>query len=180
MEITNFTGSIDFISADSVQGPQNLLLEATKILDSGYIDYWLAFGTLLGFYRDGDIIPEDTDIDLSILIKDENDIPQIVKAFSKKYKYIRSVVKDGEQMQSAFQRPDNFIIDLSFFREDGDDIYSYCEGGLWKNKLSTVMPLGKLDTKYGKFNVPKNIEEYLTSRYQNWKEKSDDKSINNI
>jgi len=40
-----------------------------------HIDYWCDFGTLLGFYRERDIISGDKDADLSIL---EGEKPKIM------------------------------------------------------------------------------------------------------
>ena len=50
MEITNFKGNIDFITADCVKEPETLLQEAVNILESHQVDYWLSFGSTLGFY----------------------------------------------------------------------------------------------------------------------------------
>ena len=40
-----------------------LLCKFKKIIDKLGIKYWLTYGTALGFYRDGDFIPWDDDID---------------------------------------------------------------------------------------------------------------------
>ena len=43
---------------------QELLKNCTSALDSVGVVYWLEFGTLLGYYREGDFISHDYDIDI--------------------------------------------------------------------------------------------------------------------
>jgi hypothetical protein len=45
------------------------------------IDYWCDFGTLLGFYRDADIIRSDKDADLSIMASEKPRIMALAAAF---------------------------------------------------------------------------------------------------
>lgn len=182
MEVSNFVDSIDFVSAHSVQNPHELLVQADSILKDSGLKYWLSFGTILGFYRDKDIIPWDTDIDISVFVDEgqEEIVSEIVNKFANEWKYIRSVKENGLQMQSAYQREDKFIIDLSFFRTIDKRLYSYCEGGLWLNDKEVILPTKNIETKYGEFPAPSDIEVYLTTRYGGWQSKSDDKSKNNI
>jgi hypothetical protein len=46
---------------------RRIVADVCRILDAHDIDYWCDFGTLLGFYRERDIIRSDKDADLSIL-----------------------------------------------------------------------------------------------------------------
>ncbi|MFC1942664.1 LicD family protein [Chloroflexota bacterium] len=57
------------ISADN-------LTDIKKILDENGIRFWLMFGTFLGAYRDGAIIPYDEDTDLAIC---SEDLPLLVQ-----------------------------------------------------------------------------------------------------
>jgi len=43
------------------------LREVTTVLNEHHVDYWLDFGTLLGFHREHDIIRADYDVDVSML-----------------------------------------------------------------------------------------------------------------
>ena len=45
---------------------RELLLEITRVLDEAGVEYMLDAGTLLGLVRDGDLIPWDGDLDISI------------------------------------------------------------------------------------------------------------------
>jgi hypothetical protein len=46
---------------------RRIVPDVCRVLEAHGIDYWCDFGTLLGFYRDRDIIRGDKDADLSIL-----------------------------------------------------------------------------------------------------------------
>ncbi|GAH88237.1 unnamed protein product, partial [marine sediment metagenome] len=46
------------------------LLDIKAILDKAGVKFWLMFGTFLGAYRDGSIIPWDGDTDLGIYFED--------------------------------------------------------------------------------------------------------------
>jgi hypothetical protein len=46
---------------------RRIVTDVCRIFEGHGIDYWCDFGTLLGFYRDRDIINGDKDADLSIL-----------------------------------------------------------------------------------------------------------------
>lgn len=50
----------------NLENARALLLEITAMLDAAGIDYMLDAGTLLGIVRDGDLIPWDSDLDISI------------------------------------------------------------------------------------------------------------------
>lgn len=47
---------------------RRILPDICRIFEAHAIDYWCDFGTLLGLYRDGDIIRGDKDADLSIVV----------------------------------------------------------------------------------------------------------------
>jgi hypothetical protein len=164
-------GNINFVRIDSLNNPESRLLMAKRLL-KGY-KWYLSFGTALGFYRDGDFIPNDSDIDISI-IADDIDTDKIIKDFSDRFFYLRSVTREGQQHQSAFQDTDGFILDLQFYYKSGKKHISYCQGGKWEDDDKIEM----IETKYGEMPFPAPIEEYLLRRYgKNWKIPSSDKSI---
>lgn len=47
-----------------------LLVETADFFNNNNINYWIDYGTLLGFIRDGEIIPWDRDVDFSIFASD--------------------------------------------------------------------------------------------------------------
>jgi hypothetical protein len=54
---------------------RRVVCDVCRIFEAHHIDYWCDFGTLLGFYRERDIITGDKDADLSIL---ESEKPKIM------------------------------------------------------------------------------------------------------
>ncbi|MBC8514383.1 LicD family protein [bacterium] len=49
---------------------RRVLSEVVSILNSAQIPFWLTSGTLLGWFREGDFISNDPDIDLGIHLSD--------------------------------------------------------------------------------------------------------------
>lgn len=170
MEITNT--SWRFSPIYEMVKPERFLLEAIERVSK--YNYYIGFGTLLGFYRDKDFIPEDTDIDIEIIVDDESQVDKLIKSFSD-YHYIRSV-KDDKQQQSAFQK-ELMIIDLAFFRKSGDNYITKHEGGNFIDKTSTIGKKKVFKSKYCDFLIPEYPEEYLTAHYGDWRTKRNDKSV---
>lgn len=169
-KITNFY-SIPFVRIDTLNNPEARLIMVKKLLE-GY-KWYLGFGNALGFHRDGDLIPNDTDIDLCVIV-DDIDPEKVVQDFKQYFTYAREV-KRGEQIhQAAFQDDDLLIIDICFYYKHGKNYISYAEGGKWIDDDQIEWR----DTKYGQFPFPKDIEAYLERRYgKNWIIPSSDKSI---
>ncbi|KAL9966392.1 hypothetical protein ACROYT_G024455 [Oculina patagonica] len=49
-----------------------MLQNITRVFDKFGVQYWLDYGTLLGAYRTGDILPHDHDADISFILKTES------------------------------------------------------------------------------------------------------------
>lgn len=159
----------EFNTVDNIKEPERYLLKAQDILNRFGVKWYLGFGTALGLYRDKDFIKGDTDVDLVIIADENTPTLEIDEAFEKEFTFIRSVSNYDKQMQSAFQGNDGFIVDVCYFYEDGDYLYSDAEGGTFKDLKSTIGTPKLLETKYGSFPIPENIEEYLIARYGDWK-----------
>ena len=57
------------------------LLDMCDVLNSHGVDYWCDFGTLLGYYRDHDVIRSDYDVDLCLLAEEKPALIGLVSAF---------------------------------------------------------------------------------------------------
>jgi LicD family len=135
--------------------------------------YVLNAGTALGLYRDGDFIPNDTDIDVVILTDEPFEIGPL-EGFE-----VYQNFDNGVPVQRCFQDKDNgAIFDIYFYyRKPGNIAVSPYSHDL-------VIPLGlyynrkKLNTKYGKFYFPSPIEDYLQANYGlDWRTPKEDKGI---
>lgn len=167
--VKNHVPSINFVTVEHIKEPERYLIDAKEVLESLNLRWSLAFGTALGFYRDKDFIPLDTDVDVVVLADDKTPVRGIVEALEGRYKLIREVFDGDKCMQTAFQGEDGYILDIIYLYRDGDKLYSHAEGGTYVDKYENLAFLRYYDTKYGIFPLPGKIEEYLTDRYGDWK-----------
>lgn len=65
------------------QSTQNFM-DCTDVLDEFEIKYVPLWGTLLGIYRDGCLIPHDTDVDIAVILEDESKLIKAIPSFEKK------------------------------------------------------------------------------------------------
>lgn len=129
-------------------------------------------GTALGLWRDGSLIPTDTDIDFIYEINDFDSNGKLVDHIKSQFNYlplILEVTHEGKTQQLAFQHPD-FILDFHFYRRNQTNGMSECyhQGGVLSFDFSGgSMPI---ETQYGIVYVPRLIEEMLEREYgYDWK-----------
>ncbi len=141
-------------------------------------DWWLSAGTAIGLYRDGDFIPNDTDIDIGVKAVFGQKHIQIPG-----FRLIRTMDWRGRPIQTAFVDDTNgCIFDIYYYYTDiiENKLVSVSEYGyVYYKKSFIVKPLfeiKELETKYGKFPFLDPIEDYLVDRYgENWRTPSDSK-----
>lgn len=160
----------------------DVLFNNTKIIASLFnelnIKYCLSHGTMLGVYRDKDIIPWDDDVDLIVFsedraklatariklrelgfyVVDEGDPSKPIDPASNAPYYDFVTIKDGEKVEG-------WIFDKI------GDFYIYD-----KDRSQVAFPavlldtLGQIEWRGEKFNTPSNIEQFLVYLYgPNWK-----------
>jgi hypothetical protein len=136
--------------------------------------YWLAGGTLLGLYRDGDFIYGDTDIDVEVEGYQgvDVDIVEVLDA-----ELIRTIYHDTRPMQLAFLKDENVFDVYVLWRVDGSMV-NYNEMGVMKTPYHFYDVLETIYTEYGKYPAPSPINEYLNVRYgPNWQTPSKSKGL---
>ena len=93
-----------------------------KILSDNNLNYRIIFGTLLGLYREGDLIPHDEDMDTCIKNSDGPKlvtiIPELIKAGFEVVRYDHSVISFGK---------DHDYIDVYLFKNLKCGCYSLSE-----------------------------------------------------
>jgi hypothetical protein len=159
------------IESEGLGGKPGLgfLMKGNKLLESLNIPYWISAGTALGLYRDFDLIPHDTDIDVEILGSDVNSFDEIIKVFKDNdFILCRDTVYKDKYMQLAFyDRSWAVVYDIYIYYDEGGDNYiNHNEYGI----LS--IPKRMVDTKevIGDYILPSDTEEYLRFRYgDDWK-----------
>ena len=105
------------------------LFTTVDVLENLNIKYSVVFGTLLGIYRDGELIEHDADSDLAVWVQDENKIIQLIKG-----------LEDKQFMLTRFERH------IISFTRGGDyiDCYMYKTKENSSNVLHSVPCLGTL------------------------------------
>lgn len=157
---------------------KKMLLFTIDQLQKNNIPFWLEAGTLLGIYRDGDLIAWDYDADISIPAEYSDKVAAL------RYKYFPSYIIRKRPIFSRWIPGDtrvvkvkttweklqqvNFHIDL-FCVYKVNDKYRWVDSGILKQvdaKFFDNQEYVKWEGR--KIPVPAHTEEYLSLRYGNW------------
>ena len=141
------------------------LVEISAILEKHNIDYFLTDGTLLGAVREGDFIPWDWDVEITVLTE---------SIFHKVAVILEEVKKDGFLFSSIIQSKSNFKLNVKKY----DCKYSL--NGLVENdeymfrdayRYPKNFFLKKSNISFRGRNYPtvSDIEKYLVFQYGDWK-----------
>ena len=136
---------------DKIISKENILT-LKKIFDKKNLFFFLTSGTLLGAIREKDFIDDDNDTDVCILFED---LPKLVLC-------VPELIKNGliplriNNNEITFVK-NNEYIDIEFLRVETK----------FTNYFDKVVFCGE------EFNIPNNVDEYLTQCYGNWHIKSD-------
>lgn len=141
-----------------------VLKEAYQLLLSIDVKSWLTDGTLLGFYREGDFIGHDGDVDLAINAKNwkETILPLME---SNGFEVIRIEGVVGNGLEYSFKKNGISIDFFFFYEEDGKFWHS-----AWLKGIQLKFAYPKFNTKQitfldETFDVPENEETYLKIKY---------------
>jgi hypothetical protein len=129
-----------------------MFFRLVDVLEAERIEWWLEDGSLLGIIRDGDLIPWDHDMDISVRGEDAERIRALE-------------LHHSMQVLTGF----NFHIDLlAKYRVGGD--YRWIDSKAlkhletkWYDRLDTVEWRGRA------LPIPNHVEDYLELRYPNWR-----------
>lgn len=164
--------------SDNHNRMKKMLLFTIDELQKNNIPFWIEAGTLLGIYRNGDLIPWDYDADLSIPAEYSDKVAKLRYKFSPNY-IIRKRPIDSRWLPGNTRvvkvkitweklRQVNFHIDLFCIYKVGHQ-YRWVDSGVLKQVDEKFF-----DTKdYIKWEgrtipVPSHTEEYLALRYGDW------------
>ena len=143
----------------------------TTILDEKSIPYWLECGTLLGAYREGNILTHDYDVDIGVLDDYAESMKCIIDDLTKRTAVEKLPrCKDGIIYQLRFpNHTPSYRLDIYFFKRVGHRIQSnfFSTGGVAKLQINATH-IDTLQTiKLGDyiFKCPNNIEQFLKVRY---------------
>lgn len=133
--------------------------------------HWVSAGTALGLYRDKDLIPNDTDIDVEIMLPYDfilNDFKD-----PEGFTLLKAETHEGRPMQRAYTDKANEVIFDIYFMYTGVKegmVFNLNDFGEMCLPVKFFEKPEMIKTKYGELPFPSPIEEYLLYRYgQNWK-----------
>lgn len=146
---------------------EKLFLESNRFLGELGVEYWLNYGTLLGYYRSKSLIPHDIDIDFGAR---ENDVERIWEHRNKLPKgftmYDSSNRHYGPKLYISYK---GFDADIYFYNEQ-ETFFEPYEKTHWKNyripiPRSCIIPLEPVTFLGQPTYIPKEPLTYLQTFY---------------
>lgn len=131
------------------------------------VDYWLDFGTLLGYYREQGILPHDIDVDFGVselyfekIWTSQHLLPKGFTMYDTTHKH---------RGPKLFINYKGFDVDLYFYEDTGDKLASY-EVTKYPSEMkpfdkNLAFPLIKVDFLGSSTFVPNSSKEYLEHYY---------------
>ena len=167
---------------------QKIEIKALKtivsLLEAHNIIYWIDFGTCLGAYRHGGIIPWDWDIDIAILQDDHENVKRILSTLNAEEYQIQdwSSYNKPKTLLKLFVKETKNFIDIYHYKIDEKEknisyVFTYADTPLpesWKKAdLEAQKPLGYeliFPLKKAKFDgmiiwAPNKVTDFLQSKY---------------
>lgn len=158
-----------------------IMLQLQGFLVKHNIQVFLDFGTLLGFYRDGVIIPWDADVDFTL---NESELPKLFK-WMPHFPTVLHInnteihITYGIHFNSvklyftysAEKNPFNcveFNLDLMYRFIDNKNL-SYCGIPAWRAPRIHFDSYDYLTIDNERFHIPAKVEEYLEILYGDWR-----------
>ncbi len=144
---------------------EKFLRSAANALEKANVRYWLSSGTLLGIHRDGAPMPDDTDIDISVMGVSAGVIEKIMRRA--RFTLVQSVDTKGLPQQRAFVK-DGIILDIYFYYYRGDYLVNFNYFGWIRKPAEMFSRLRRIEYEGRQYKCPEP-EEYLAWRYGDWK-----------
>ncbi len=164
---------------------RRMLIDTADILNAGKINYFLDAGGLLGLIRDGDLIPWDDDLDLSIPVTELPRLRKLYGRFRKRGWRIKEdsfMPADGPCWHKGDSRSvkvrnsyflcfgrGRIVMDVTLtYRHDGY-FWRGAMGKIWRipavyfDRHDTIEYAGR------QIRIPDQVESYLTFLYGNWR-----------
>lgn len=145
-----------------VEKGANFLRDMSDILDEIGLEHFVGFGTLLGIYRDKQLIPYDKDIDLCTL--DPKGKGKVKKALESGL-FAKKGIRAFKGRAFTFER-DGISLDIYFFKRHKAHIFN-CGRYQFSEQQTPFIEI-EFNGKF--YKAPNDIERYLEVRYgPKWK-----------
>jgi lipopolysaccharide cholinephosphotransferase len=167
---------------------RKILLTVTSILDKKNISYHLEGGALLGIVRDGDLLPWDNDVDISIPSEFGNKIPSLrinllIKGYTlsvRKSKIEAGPIKIGDYsifkvkpiipyiIRWFYPSYESIVMDIFVKKENHTHTYWQAMEKPMRVDKKYYYSFETLTYQNHVFKVPNQYRDYLTEKYGDW------------
>jgi len=132
------------------------------------VDYWLAYGTLLGYFRDRDLILGDSDIDFGLRVEDYQRLLDYRHRLPPGFTLVDTSHKHGGP--KLYIRCGLFAADLYFYQSEGEHLRLFLNSHYVADRTpvprSLILPT-RPDPFLGQpTRVPNQVEELMLWTYQ--------------
>jgi hypothetical protein len=135
------------------------------VLEAQGIDYWIDFGTLLGFRREADIIVSDKDADLSILAEEKPRVVALAPAFARVGLQLTDRGGRSQQVLRIRDPRTGYHLDIYTYRRDGDLLRSDLHSPAEDIPRRLVERHHRAAFLGGTVRVPEDVDAVLRHRY---------------
>jgi phosphorylcholine metabolism protein LicD len=181
------------------QSVKPILKILKEVFDKQCQDYWLDYGTLLGYVRNGQIIKNDIDLDFGIIINGNFSLQEILKEHNI-YLIQRTIVEGKITLEQYNYKDIGF--DIFYYRKEGEKIvtniwfpteytlpqkvlYEQGNGSLSETTFS-LFETEEIEFYSMPFRVPVNRDLYLKEHFgddymipnPNWSYKDEKNRVN--
>jgi len=181
------------------QSVKPILKILKEVFDKQCQDYWLDYGTLLGYVRNGQIIKNDIDLDFGIIINGNFSLQEILKEHNI-YLIQRTIVEGKITLEQYNYKDIGF--DIFYYRKEGEKIvtniwfpteytlpqkvlYEQGKGSLSETTF-TLFKTEEIEFYSMPFRVPVNRDLYLKEHFgddymipnPNWSYKDEKNRVN--
>ena len=158
---------------------QEILTRTRRVFEEHTKDYWLDYGTLLGYVREGKIIKGDLDLDFGVVISD--DTISLKDALEKEEIYITQMTTVEGKITAEQYRYKDIGFDIFYYRKDEDkyitniwladnyaipqkESYKQQKGKLYETTF-TAFATKEIEFYKVPFRIPADANRYLSEHF---------------
>lgn len=144
---------------------RRVLRDVCRLFDAQAIDYWCDFGTLLGFYREGDIIRGDKDADLSIVASEKPRIMALGDALRAQGYELTDRGGRARKLLRIYDSRTRYYVDIYPYERDGAVLRSVLASPQEDIPAALVARRASVPFLGATIVVPENVPAVLRHRY---------------
>jgi phosphorylcholine metabolism protein LicD len=131
------------------------------------VEYWIAWGTLLGFHREGRILEHDQDVDFGALAEDYQRIREAADRLPDGFTlYDTSHLHGGPKLYIDYR---NWTADIYFYRREGGTLHLHLDSPYPPDSkpvpVEQLLPTTEVTFMGRSTRVPARAEEHLRHYY---------------